>query len=270
MCAKIVAFAMAALFASLASGQPSTDQSVDRVLHFTHAETAQSLQEMGTVIRSTAEIRQLSVDSAQRALSLRGSAGQVALADWLFRELDRPANGQAPTQHSATREYRMPGNDDDVVRVFYPAHAATLQGLQEMATLMRSIGDIRRLFTYSAPRALVVRGTVEELALTEWLFDELDKSANAQPSALGPAPYKYQASISDEDTVRVFYLPQTTTLQGVQETAIRIRVATRVRRIFTYNPRRAVALRGTAGQIAQAEQMIQELDKQLTAPKDAR
>ncbi len=269
VCAKIVTFAITALFASLASGQPSADQSVDRVLHYTHAETLRSFQEMASVIRSIVEIRQASVDSTQGTLALRGSAHQVALADWLFHELDRPANGQPPTQHSATREYRMPGNDDDVVRVFFVAYATTVQELQEMTTLIRSIGDIRRLFTYGPPRALTFRGTRDELALAEWLFDELDKPANEQSPAQGPAPHRYRAPYSDEDTVRVFYLPRNATVQGFQEMATRIRTATKIRRAFTYNPRRALAVRGTADQIALAEQMIQELDK-LTAPKDAR
>jgi hypothetical protein len=260
MCAKIVTFAIAALFASLASGQPPAEPSLDRVLHFTHAETVQSFQEMATVIRSTTDIRQLSVDGERKTLALRGTAAQAELADWLFHELDRPASGQPPAQHSATREYRMPGNRDDVVRVFYPAHAETVQNLQEMATVIRAIADILRLFTFSAPRAIALRGTSGQLALAEWLFDELDKPADGQPAAPGPAPYNYRPPDGNEDTVRVFYLPQTATVQGVQEIATRIRKAAEIRRIFSYNPRRALALRGTAAQIALAEQMVRELN----------
>ena len=48
---------------------------------------------------------------------------------------------------------------DDVVRVFYLANTGTVQEFQEVATLVRSIGDIRYTFTYNAPKAAALRGT---------------------------------------------------------------------------------------------------------------
>lgn len=65
--------------------------------------------------------------------------------------------------------------EDDVVRVFYVSNATTVQEFQEVATAIRSVTEIRRVFTYNAQKALVVRGTVDQVALAEKLLQDLDK-----------------------------------------------------------------------------------------------
>src|SRR5438270_364759 len=150
MRSNAIKFAIAVLFASAASGRLSGEEILDRVFHFTHTETGQDVQEIATVIRGMTEIQQASADDAQRSLTVRGTAGQVAFAEWLFYELDKPTNPQTlaqPRPQAATREYRLSNNGDEVVRVFYLTQTKTPQDLQEVATLVRSMAEIRRLFT---------------------------------------------------------------------------------------------------------------------------
>ena len=71
-----------------------------------------------------------------RTLALRGTAAQTALAQWLVDELDKSTGGyplDQPGQTSVAHEYRVPGNGDDLVRVFYLTHTETPQGVQENA-----------------------------------------------------------------------------------------------------------------------------------------
>jgi hypothetical protein len=171
--------------------------------------------------------------------------------------LDQP--GDRANRSAASGEYHPAGAADDVVRVFYPAHTGTTQGLQEIATDVRAIGDIRRLFTRSEPAALIVRGTASQLALAAWLVAELDQPANQPPRT--PAPHEYRPSGTADDVVRVFYLRHTESPQRLQQIAVDVRSATAVRRIFTYNGPRAMTLRGTAAQIAMADRMIAERDR---------
>ena len=257
MRAKAVYFVITALLATLALGQTPSEATLDRQLHFAHAETVQELQEIATVIRAITDIRPATLDAEQRALVLRGTAGQMALAEWLFHELDKPVN-RRPDE--ATHEYRLSvsRDGDDVVRVFYLAHSPTIQQFQEVCTLVRSIADIRRLFTYSAPRAVVVRGTTDQIGLAEWLFNELDKPANLQAPG---RPGEYRLIGGGDDVVRVFYLTHTPTAQEFQEVCTLIRSITDIRRLFTYYAPRAVALRATATQMAFAEWMFSEMDK---------
>ena len=65
--------------------------------------------------------------------------------------------------------------EDEVVKVFYVTNATSVQEFQEIATAIRTVGDIRRVYTYNAQKAMVVRGTVDQIALTEKLVRDLDR-----------------------------------------------------------------------------------------------
>jgi hypothetical protein len=69
----------------------------------------------------------------------------------------------------------MSGTAEDVVRVFYLPHSGTVQHFQEIATFVRSTTQIRRAFTYNAPRALTLRGTADQIAQANQLIQERDK-----------------------------------------------------------------------------------------------
>lgn len=66
-------------------------------------------------------------------------------------------------------------HEDMVVRTFYLKNLTTPQELQEIATILRSVTDIRRVFTYNAQNIIMVRGTVDQVALAEKLVSDLDK-----------------------------------------------------------------------------------------------
>ena len=127
MLAKSIALTITALIACVASAQPAAEESMDRVLQFKYAETAQGLEEITTVIRIMTEVSKASIDHPQRMLKLRGTAAQLALAEWLLNELDKPSSKER-SEDSAVREYRLPGAAEDVLRVFYLAHAETQIG----------------------------------------------------------------------------------------------------------------------------------------------
>ena len=65
--------------------------------------------------------------------------------------------------------------EDDVVKVFYITNATSVQEFQEIATAIRTVAEIRRVFTYNAQRAMIVRDTVDKVALAEKLVHDLDK-----------------------------------------------------------------------------------------------
>jgi general secretion pathway protein D len=65
--------------------------------------------------------------------------------------------------------------EDEVVKVFYVTNVTSVQEFQELATTIRTVAEIRRVFTYNAQKALIVRGTADQVALTEKLIHDLDK-----------------------------------------------------------------------------------------------
>ena len=96
---KIIELTTAVLFASAASGQAPIGQNVDRVFRFRNTQTVQGYQEIATVLRTVAGIRDFHVNIAKGTLDLHGTADQVALVGWLFNELDNPAIGLAVMRH---------------------------------------------------------------------------------------------------------------------------------------------------------------------------
>src|SRR5438270_11738805 len=89
----VVVFAACSAFA-----QPATDQNVDRVFHFANTAAPQARQEISNAIRAIAGLQKASVDvdNAAGVLAVSGATGQVAMAEWLFVEMDKPANAPAP------------------------------------------------------------------------------------------------------------------------------------------------------------------------------
>jgi len=65
--------------------------------------------------------------------------------------------------------------EDEVMRVFYAPNASSVQEFQEMANAIRTVTEVRRVFTTNAGRAIIVRGTADQVALVEKLLHDLDK-----------------------------------------------------------------------------------------------
>jgi len=245
----IMAFALSAAF-----GQ------TNRVFQLTQDENKQELEEIATVLRGTGDIQQVSLDDIKRTLTVEGTAGQIAMADWLVRQMDLPANGE----FSGLHQYRPPAGSDDVVRMFYLTHTSTAQQVQEIVTTVRSVADIRRVFVYNALNAVAVRGTGPQISLAAWLVDQLNQPA----SVAAPAPHEYK--LPGDDMVRVFELTSPQTPQQLQEIVTLLRAVGDIPRLFLYNARRAVALRGTAEQVALAAWLVSELDKPVSGQAAAR
>jgi hypothetical protein len=168
----------------------------------------QCLAEMATDLRmitriSTAKgMAEPKVTIEQGAVAFRGTAGQTALAEWVFSELDQPENWQALVPQSpnpVSHEYRLAVNGDDVVREFYLANSGTERDLQELAMVVRLTADIRWLLAYNAPKAVVARGTAGQIALAEWLIDRLANRRALAPGSNSPARHEYRAPGGGDD-----------------------------------------------------------------------
>ncbi len=218
----------------------------DRTIRLTHTPSIQSQQELATVIRSIIEIRQLTVDPAERQISMRATGEQIAAAEWIAARLDTVSDGKQ-------QEYQLPAGGERFVRIFYVTHVDTTQKLQEAATAVRATVRVRRLFTYPSRQAIVVRGTESEILMSAWLLDRLDRPA-AQNG-------RQEYAVGEAEVMRAFYLTTADLPQKLQEMATVVRSTGQIRQVFTYNALRTILLRGTPGQMALAEWMIGRLDR---------
>jgi len=66
-------------------------------------------------------------------------------------------------------------HEDMVVKTYYLKNLTTPQELQEIATILRTMTDIRRVFPYASQNVLMVRGEVDKVALADKIIADLDK-----------------------------------------------------------------------------------------------
>jgi hypothetical protein len=79
---------------------------VVRLFFLDRGQTVQELREFVTMLRSIADLPQAFTSNAIKAVALRGTSDQMALADRLVNELAQTK--PAPRQHSASPEYYCP------------------------------------------------------------------------------------------------------------------------------------------------------------------
>ncbi len=207
----------------------------------------QSIPELATVTRSTADIREASANPTDRTITVNGTTQQNAIAEWLVSRLDTTGPQPAAGPFKA--------GPDDMVRVFYLNTPETVQQVQEIGTVARSIAEVPRAFIYTPAKALVARGTADQIALLEWLIPHLDVT--------GPRPDSPSHLVGGkvDDVARVFYLSHAQSIQELQEMTTGVRSVVEIRRAFTYNRPLAVVLRASPDQIAAAEFFFRNLDK---------
>ena len=244
MCTK--AFALSLLLAALFA--PAAEQVTEQAFNLAQAQTRRDVLEVATVMRAVAGVRQVFVNDQQKSVTVRGTADEVRLAEWLVAALDRPA--------TVPQEYAMPGPGDDRIRVFHLTHAETPQDLNEMVTLIRTLADAQHASVYNLPKALVLRGNAWRISLAEWLIGELNQPPNT-PSPAGPREYHLQGVSDDENLVRIFYTHARTS-EELWSIVKGMRSAVKVLpRSFVNTARGAIIVRASAEKIAAAEQALQ-------------
>jgi general secretion pathway protein D len=64
---------------------------------------------------------------------------------------------------------------EQVVKVFYLSNLTSPQEMQEMLTVLRTVVDVQKVFSYTGQNALIVRAEADTMALVEKLISDLDK-----------------------------------------------------------------------------------------------
>jgi hypothetical protein len=242
----IIRIALVVLAATSAFGQ-----STEAVLHFTTTAAPQGRQEVTNSVRSIAAIQQASVDNSAGTLTVQGTAAQIAIAQWVFRELDQPG---APAPH----EYDVPGGVDDVVRVFYLSTPANPQAMRQIVSAIRSVSDMQRVVVCNGPKAIVIRGTSSQIASAVWLVNDLEQTS-------GPGIHAFPATTPNAGIVTI-HLANPSGGQVMQDLVSNLQILADVKRAIAVNLPQTVVMRGDSGQIAAAEWAVTQLDQKVVPP----
>jgi len=243
---------MAAVMSAGAFAQKALPSYETRESAFRHASSMQQFQEIAMVVRVVAELPFVDVMETAGRLRVRGPKELLPTAEWVMTQLDR----ERPAGQTASEVHRMASRPagEDRVRVFHLAHARSAQALQETATVLRSLSEIRCVMVYNPASVLALRGTEEQLRFAEWLLGELDREP-------GKATTTGQEFLTRdrrfEYPVRVFVIPAMSP-QRMQEVVAAVRKQADSRWLYSYTPLPAVAVRARAGEMAVAAKLLEE------------
>jgi hypothetical protein len=150
------------------SGSP--DDSV-RIFYLANTPNNYGLNEMVTSLRVAADIQRIFTYSPQKAIAMRTTPAKAQLAEWLVQQLDVPADN-----HPSGERYGFggPGGSGEVVEVAFLKHPRTETGLNEAVTAVRSMANIRYIFTRSSPQGMVFRGSADQVQSAERILQEID------------------------------------------------------------------------------------------------
>jgi hypothetical protein len=243
------------LTAVLACGQATED----RTFRFHSPATDQDFQDLSVAALTMSGLKARTADVALRELSINGTSEQVRVTEWVVTELDRPAPATpAPPSSILTLSAE---DQDNTIRVFYPAQISSNQDLMEVMTAIRTITDIRYAGMYTSHRAIVLRGNREQIDLAEWLLDEVNRDSPQQSSYAFPKSGPELAR--GENQVRVFRFTRAADVQQFNEAQTMIRTITDARRVYPYIGKRAIIIRATEEQIDMTRWILAQVDKEL-------
>jgi uncharacterized protein (TIGR03435 family) len=213
-----------------------------------------------SLIRGLGLYRLVSV-SGSKSVVMRAPENQIKTAEWLLLQLEKTVPGRA--------EYRTA---DGAAGILYaPQPPGTTH--DELLPAIRQVTDNLFLVRSHNPEAIIVRGSSSVIDVSAWLLHALNEPASERrfvthefkldPARNGPG--------AEDEIVGVFYAPAETEA-ALRELAGAVHLATRVVRIAVCPGAGAFVIRGTAAQIALAEDMLKgkaapETPAGATAPK---
>jgi hypothetical protein len=204
------------------------------------------MQELLTILRTVADVQKIFTFTSNQAIVLRGPDWQVAFAEWIIDQINQPVQQKPDT---TSREFTVGGPDfrglGHGARVNFLANMKSQPQTQELLTVLRTVGDVQKVFSYSTGPALVFRAGDTDLQRAEWIIQQLDL-AGGKP----PGPKTFTAPVGD-DITRIFSLGKASP-NWIQAAQTAMRSELNIKKVFPTMIPANLVVRGTADQIAAA------------------
>jgi hypothetical protein len=220
----------------------NTPVPVIRVFHLQRVTNQQGQAQMINLLRTETELQRIAQMYRGMTVIVRGEVVRVAAAEWLVNELDR-----APQAFPRQTVFEDPW-EPAVARIFPLPQVQTQQAAQDIVNLVRSMSELQRVAPYGGGgmNTIVARGQPDAIALADWLIGQLQTPNGDAIRAFG----------YNGESVKLFLRPASSVAQDLATLVKAITAAVPVKRLGFYTPSRAIVMRGTADQIAKAEQVI--------------
>jgi hypothetical protein len=239
-------FAVILLAACAAFGQET------KVFQFTHDQSPSDLYELATLLKGIVGIPQLSVDNVARTLTVKAPSPMIQLVGWLVQKLDVPADRVQP---GLPGEYTS--SAWDVVCPFMTA-APTSDALENIATAVRTMGEMQQVFVYKSLKAVVLRtATSQQFSAAAWVVGLLDSPKDV------PTPQPNELELSDGETLRAFELTHTPV--SPIELCDLVHIVADAPRVLSYCDRNILMVRERTDKLALTAWLVNELDRPAIA-----
>jgi hypothetical protein len=244
---------LAILACSVISPAQPSSATVTGTWRFATTQPDHSLQEAATIVRTVASVPQVSVDLSTSTLTFSGPVGAVNFAEWILPQIDKSAGD------AAAHEYRLPSGD--IGRVNFVPNLQKPQELQELLTVLRTVADVQKIFTFSSNRAVVLVGPDWEVSFAEWIIDQIDRPIQQKPDS---APHEFTVGGPDfrglGHGARLNFLSNVTLPQQTQEILTVLRTVGDIQKVFSFYTSHALVLRAGDSDLQRGEWLIQQLD----------
>jgi hypothetical protein len=221
---------------------PSGD--VGRVGFLSNVRTKQSVSELITVLRTVADVQKILILPSNHAIVLRSPEWQAAFTAWIIDQIDQPVQ-QKPDP--APREFTVGGPDyrglGHGARVVFLANMTGKKQMQQVLTVIRTVDEVQKAFSYEATHALVFRANDVDLQRAEWLIQQLDATKGHPP---GTTTFTAPAG---DDISRDFYLGNAPD-EWVQSAVTSIKSEFKIKRVFFTTAPANIIVRGSTDDIA--------------------
>jgi len=141
------------------------------------------------------------------------------------------------------------------------ANPATQQSIQELATVIRTVGQIKTV-NIERPGSFHVEGTPGELDMAEWMLSHFDRPTGWRPNE---QELKNPAARTFQNSVRIFYLAADITPQSTQETLTILRTVLDTQKVFNFTAHRALVVRGTSTELEAIEWLLRAMAGRATS-----
>jgi hypothetical protein len=240
-------------------------QTKAQTFYFTHLDT-RGLQESLNAIRATADMANVTMDSANSSITAQGTPDQLSIAAWLAKELDQtPGPRQSLAQHDYPGVVPQDRPPNQVIRVFYLAHIESPQDLQEVVNMTRSITDIQRFFPINGVKAIVARGEGQNVDMAAWMLEQVDQPAAAMKPGGRDYPAKFLDPRTQDRLAQIYVLADTDTPHALQDLITGVRPVVGIQRFFPLHSRKVIAMLGSTDQVAFTDWMLKLLDRPAAA-----
>jgi hypothetical protein len=241
-------------FATAVCALAAWGQSDSKTFYFPNANEPSVLQSYLNSIRSIGDIQNATANPEKKSITVSGNIEQLSIAAWIAQQL---ADAPAARPSTVRRDYPGSVGKGDEIKIYFLAHTQTPQDLQELVNATRSIADIQRFFPCNSANAILARGTTGQTEITSWMINELDQPVASLKPGRRDHPFP---SDPRSNFAQLYFVANTVDPRPMQEVVNATRSVADIQRLFPYNSRKVLMMRGSAEQVLLADWILDQLD----------